>query len=547
MEFRYRYSGNSSVASTASTTGLSFAPDTYRDPTYFSGLLSKRVPFREAISALHDVVTSDLRFQPRDLTEYKEWLKSQEDIWVGAAIGDAANLKTRIDGIRDELNAMNRESQSILRPFYEARSRYWKYLYHKNSALWFLLDPVITVHPDELFFECFSKDESTYGKLSCGYNVFESVNEFACGTTNIDYSDALYAEFQKIRDYKKTRFEIESSGFEVHTSNEDSYNEVKIDLPDSWVRGFLQVSSAMTMDAVRLELHPLDVHNFCFVLRRLKEKHGPRSMRYQLKPNEPVKVVFEPWNLVVECKRSIYTGPEEREIRVWGRRRILILERLLPIAKSFTLHLLGTGMPSFYIANLGDMTFTLGLSGWTANDWTRAGQFDLLAPRRAVDGLTQERVFAKLKETWRAPAGDLARDLGLDLDVVLGALTAYTQAGRAIYDLDHQVYRVRELSREPLPMSKLRFSSEREEHARKLVDENAVKVKVDAANRERTVLKGQVKTGKQTQTPELIIDYDERLTSGTCSCNFYKQNKMFKGPCECMLATRMAWSRAHAS
>lgn len=322
---------------------------------------------------------------------------------------------------------------------------------------------------------------------------------------------------------------------------------MKIDLPDSWVRGFLQVSSAMTMDAMRFELHPLDVHNFCFVLRRLKEKHGPRSMRYVLKPDEPVKVVFEPWNLVVECRRSIYTGPEAREVRVWGRRRILILERLLPIAKSFTVHLLGSGMPSFYVANLGDMTFTLGLSGWTANDWSRAGQFDLLAPRRQVDASTQERVFARLKEDWRASTDELAGSLRLDRDVVLGALSAYTQAGRAIYDLDHQVYRVRELSREPLPMSRLRFASEREENATKILTENAVTVKVDSANRERTVLKGSVRVGKHTHTPELVIDSDDRLTTGTCTCNFFTQNKMFKGPCECMLATRMAWSRAHAS
>lgn len=547
MEFRYRYSGSSSVASTSSTTGVSFVPDIYRDPTYFSGLLSKRVPFREAISALHDVVTSDHRFTPRDLTQYKAWLKAQEDVWAGAAIGDAAKMRERIDSIRNELSAMNAESQAILRPFYDARSRYWKYLYEKNRSLWILLDPVITVHPDELFFECFSRDESSYGKLSCNYNVFESVNSFACGTTNIDYSDALYAEFQKIREYKTTRFEIDPSGFGVHTAAEETFNEVKIEVPDSWVRGFLQVSSAMTMDAARVELHPLDVYNFCFMLRRLKEKNGPRSMRYQLKPGQPVKVVFEPWNVVIECKRSIYTGPEEREIRVWGRRRILILERLLPLAKSFTLHLLGTGMPSFYIANLGDMTFTLGLSGWTANDWSRAGQFDLLAPRRAVDGPTQERVFAGLKETWRASTDELSARLGLDRDVVLGALAAYTQAGRAIYDLDNQVYRVRELSREPLPMEKLRFSSEREERATKLVTENAVTVKIDSANRDRTVLKGKVHVGKHTQTPELVIDSDDRLTAATCSCNFYSHNKMFKGPCECMLATRMAWNRAHAS
>lgn len=547
MEFTYRYNGTSSVASTASTTGLSFAPDTYREPTYFSGLLARRLPFREAISALHDVVISDHRFKPRDLTVYKEWLKSQEDIWVGSAIGDAAQVEARIAAVREELRAMDRESQSIMRPFYDARTRYWKYLYEKNRSLWILLDPVITVHPDELFFECFSRDESAYGKLSCGYDVFESVSEFECGTTNIDYSDNLYAEFQKIRDYKKTRFEIDPSGFEVQTTSEDSFNEVKIDVPDSWVRGFLQVSSAMTLDALRFDLHPLDVHNFCFVLRRLKEKTSPRGMRYLLKPGEPVKVVFEPWNLVVECRRSIYDGPEEREIRLWGRRRLLILERLLPLAKSFSVHLLGTGLPSFYIANLGGMTFTLGLSGWTANDWSRAGQFDLLAPRRSVDGATQERVFAALKETWRASADELSRKLQLDRDVVMGALSAYTQAGRAIYDLDKRVYRVRELSREPLPMGRLRFSSEREERATKLVNENAVTVKVDSSNRERTVLKGVVKVGKHTHTPELTIDADNRLTSGTCNCNFFTQNRMYKGPCECMLATRMAWQRAHAN
>jgi hypothetical protein len=57
---------------------------------------------------------------------------------------------------------------------------------------------------------------------------------------------------------------------------------------------------------------------------------------------------------------------------------------------------------------------------------------------------------------------------------VLAALGIYTQAGRAIYDLNKQVYRVRELSREPLPMSKLRFSNEREQAANRLVDEKAV-------------------------------------------------------------------------
>jgi hypothetical protein len=51
----------------------------------------------------------------------------------------------------------------------------------------------------------------------------------------------------------------------------------------------------------------------------------------------------------------------------------------------------------------------------------------------------------------------------------LGALLLYTQAGRAIFDIKKGVYRLRELSREPLPMDELRFANEREKLARELL------------------------------------------------------------------------------
>lgn len=34
------------------------------------------------------------------------------------------------------------------------------------------------------------------------------------------------------------------------------------------------------------------------------------------------------------------------------------------------------------LAFMGDMQLTLGLSGWTTNDWTRGSALDLLAPPR---------------------------------------------------------------------------------------------------------------------------------------------------------------------
>jgi hypothetical protein len=544
MEFHYAYRGSSAVDNRAGSTALSFSPDTTRPPTYFSGILRKGVAFREAISALHDVVVSDLRFKPKDKTAYKEWAAKQELIdWTEVA-RQRAGVAVEIKAKREELEVLRKRSAERLAPFQKAKQRYFNYLYEKDREAWFVLDPVITVHPDEVFFECFSQDESTYGRLGASYEVFKDIGSFACGTTNIDYSSALYEEFQKIRSYKTTKLEVDPSGFEVKTKGEDDFKEVKIDLPDSWVRGFLQVSSAMALPARSFELHPMDVHNLCFVLRRRKEKKGPRSLRFKLDPGKPVRVVFDPWGLEVTCARTVYQGPAAEEIRIWGRRRLHILERLIQVSKRFTVHLLGQGLPSFYVADLGDMSFTLGLSGWTANDWSTAGNFDLMAPRADVDDFTKRRVFDALKEKWLEQPDALAARLGLPRAAVLGALASWTQAGRAIFDLGKGVYRVRELSREPLPMDKLRYANDREESASAFVDRGAVELKVVQAGEGGTLtLGGNVKDGSHTYEPSLFIDGDARLARAECTCNWYQQNKLFKGPCAHMLALRMRHAR----
>ena len=400
MQFNYRYYGSSQVSSSAQATAMQFAPDTLRDPTYFVGRLDKHIRFREAISALHHVVVSDLRFKPKDREDYQAWLQAHEATLLAEFMAQKDTLKTQIEALNRELSDLRQQSAEIMDPFYRARRRYFRYLYIHDYNAWMVLDPVISVHPDEVSFECFSLDESSYGRLGCSLNVFKEIEHFACGTTNIDYSDGLYAEFQKIRDYKETAFHIDPNGFVMATTDEEAFTENKIDLPESWVRGFLQVSAAMSLPMKTIVLHPLDIHNFCFLLRRHKEKMGPRSMRFLLKPDEPVRVIFEPWNIEIECPRSSYQGTTEEEIRIWGRRRIHILERLIPIADRFELHLLGTGLPAFFVAHMEEMTFTLGLSGWTANDWSRVGNFDLMAPRAQVDDITKGRVLLR-PTTWR--------------------------------------------------------------------------------------------------------------------------------------------------
>ncbi|MGO4333755.1 SWIM zinc finger family protein [Labrys sp. KB_33_2] len=538
MNFVYRFLGESRASTDAGASTFGFAPDTLRQPTFFTGKVARHLAFREAISALHHVVVSDLRFKPRDRTAYFEWLKQNEAALLAEAATRREELKPRIETLQKRIRTLDDESQRLMKPFFTARQAYFNYLYKQNRDAWIVLDPVITVHPDEIFFECFSLDESSYGRLSCDHDVFEQLGEMAYGTTNIDYSHALYDEFQKIRTYRDTTLSIDPSGFEVQTADDNGFREEKIDLPDSWVRGFLQVSSAMTLPAHVFDLNPMDLANILTSLARRKERVGPRSLRFLLKPDAPVEVLVEPWGERLTFRRSIYRGREGGEIRLWGRRRLAILERVLPLARSVRVHLTGTGLPSFFVVDFGGIRFTLGLSGWTANDWSSAGQFDLLAPRHKVDADTARRVFAALGDRHAAPARDLARDLGLEEGIVQAALAAYTQAGRVMFDLDKGVYRRRELTREPLALSELRFASEQEANADRLVEANLVTIAGVDRNQGRRVVTGTVLDNARKESVALTIDADDRLVEARCSCHFYGHNKMMRGPCEHMLALR---------
>ncbi len=545
MEFDYRYAGHSQVSSGASSSQMSFVPDASREPTFLRATLREPVAFREAISAMHDVVVQDLRWMPKDRQAYKAWRAQQDEYDFDQVLADREEVRGRIESLYQEMNALWQEQQRREKAFTEARQRYFDYLYKRDYTAWLVLDPVITVHPDEVFFECFSKDESTYARLSAGFECFRDLDEVGYGTTNIDYSQGLYDAFQQLRSYKKTRFEVDPGGFTTQTGEAAAHREVKIDLPDSWVRGFLQVSTAMGQPPVaRMTLHPMDVHNICHVLRGRKEKKGPRALRYELSPDKPVRVVLEPWELVIECPRSVYTGAREEVVRTWGRRRLHVLERLIPVARAFDVFLLGDGMPSFYVADLGDMSFTLGLSGWSSNDWSRAASFDLMAPREGVTDRGKRAVFAELKKRWSAKTNELVTATGLERAQVLSALGAWSQAGRVVYDLNQAVWRARELSREPLPMKTLRFQSDREEAAWAIQKAKGVSVPAEVVDTDGVRhLSAKVREGKETYETAVSLDRDGRLVGGTCGCSHYIRSKLTKGPCAHMLALRMRLSR----
>nr|WP_276604239.1 SWIM zinc finger family protein [Nannocystis pusilla] len=94
-------------------------------------------------------------------------------------------------------------------------------------------------------------------------------------------------------------------------------------------------------------------------------------------------------------------------------------------------------------------------------------------------------------------------------------------------------------------MDKLRFANDREAEAQALVQQNHVTVRQALPSGEGgLVLRGRVRDGSHNYEPELALDRDERLASASCTCNFYQQNKLYKGPCQHILALRIQHRRA---
>src|SRR3954454_10454517 len=77
MQVALAYRGRSGIVQTTVGLAVALAPNLRRDRVSFVGTLRQPLRFREAMSALHDVVISDLRFKPKDKTAYEEWKKGE--------------------------------------------------------------------------------------------------------------------------------------------------------------------------------------------------------------------------------------------------------------------------------------------------------------------------------------------------------------------------------------------------------------------------------------------------------------------------------------
>jgi predicted DNA-binding WGR domain protein len=511
------YAGASQVISEGSSATVALFGNVHRGEVRGGGVVKDPLLLREALSALHEVVKSDFRYVPKDRTQYLAYKR----------------MKQQSSGLN----------------LWEAQRAYVDWLSRNDPLAFAVLDPIVTVHPDELFFEVFSKDEGAYAKLAVAADALGSApKDPLFGTTNIDFSDALFAGISRMRSYRETRISVAKEAVALATTGAPEVLEKKVNIPDTWVRGFLQVQSAGTLPRTIVKIAPIDLYN---VLRHLRlnadRKKGGRGVRVELVPGEPPRLVLEPWELVLKTTAGPYTGRTPQVVRIWGRRRLMLVARLLPFVESIDLHLLGTGLPSFWVLRAGPVTFTLGLSGFTSANWAQAVSFDLLLPRAASETFPLEKIQKHLAKVWVASAAEIAKATSTEPAKVLEALQIGCQRGLFMFDVAREAYRYRPLLGEALDAARYEFRNDRERRAHDLLNEKGA-VKIVTENRihgEGLELTGKVTVAaeKREYRPALLVDDDGRVKKAECTCSFFRKHQLKEGPCEHLVALRLAAAR----
>lgn len=519
-EFDISYAGQSRMVSDGEVPRLALFGNLNRDPVSFDAIVKDPLRFRDALAALYAVVGSDYRYVPKDRTAYHAYrrMKSQ-----------SANLGA-----------------------WQAQQAYFDWLARNDPHAFLILDPVISVHPDKLFLEVFSKDEGTYANLSVSMDAFDVQGKTVCGTTNIDFSPSLFEAIEQFRSYRESRLTIGHQAVEVATEGQETALEKKIRVPDSWLRGFLQVQSSAMLPMSKFSLDPMDLYNVLRQLRMNKDQKGKRrGLRIELVPGEPPRIVMEPWEKVIHCGGEVYQGKQPKVVRVWGRRRLMLLRRLLPQVEQVEVQLLGSGLPSFWILRAGPMTFTLGMTGFTASNWSQAVNFDLLLPRSSSDGSKSadsslKKIIKSLTKDFRLDRSGLEKSTKLKDESLSEELQRGCQHGQLIYDVADEVYRLRPLTDEPLDTDRLEF---RNQHQRQAYDLVLRQSSVSITKENRIFGRGLELTGiakvaadRREYQPELLITEEGFVSKAQCTCSMFRQQGLKAGPCPHLIALRIAYA-----
>ncbi len=561
MKVNYKYASPSRCMQTGDKAALGLSPDLSRDEKVsFSGKLKHPLLFRDAMLMLREIVISDTGMKIKERPEYFEWLDQEIERRINEHKEYMPNvreaLKKEIDTYDVQLFHQNHEIKKLLdiqknlqkqideydawKDYNKIERDFWKFIKDRDYSLWFVLDPVITVHNDQVSFEAFSIDESIYGCLSVAMDEFDLLQKPALGTTNIDFSLKLEKEMQRFRSYTDVTLSINPEGFTVDNDIVPEYVEKKIDLPDTWIKGFNQVSSAAALSGIEIELSPSDMYDICAFLRKHKEKKSPRYMKWILEPGQRVQIVFEPFGTVITLN-AVYNGQQRREEKIWGRRRWLVTEKLIPLSKAFYVRLLGFGMPQFIRADMGTMQMVIGFSSWSSNDWVKGTAFNIMAGFTGMG--CYDRVYPLMKNKRCLSMNEIYNNIpGTKNNKTKAGIGMLFRRGEGYFDIASNKVRFRQLCNTPIP-EELYEVTDIERDVQKYSKLTFDNMTVRYTQRKEFIFS--TKYSQHGLVPsdntEIVIDQDGQITKVDCCCSKFKRGeKNISDPCAHILALYVA-------
>ena len=543
-----RYTASHAAVS-PDASSVSFGADVSQSAVYLNVEVMPGQSFARLMLALGRVVRMRDTAETKDHSAYQEWVQGQ---YLKELQGEMADNARRVNSLLEKRKQLDEHLialQERLRPYtksiaaYEARvsvgrsktrRRFWDWLYTHNREAWIVLDPIVSVQPDATFFEAFSLDESIYARVILPHTATRGNQKPVLGTTNIDFGTGLERELARTRSYRPLHLCVGADAVSLETGVSSTV-EKKIELPESWVRALVEVQAALSLAPVELQL---DTCAFADVLARLdsqRERHGPRALVFELQPGELAKVVVQPWGDHYVIGSQPYCGNEARAIKVWGRRRLRVLRELLPLASELTVRLVDSGMPSFWSIELEGITLTIGLSGWTAQDWAGRARFSAFIPATTSDKAAIQQTAMLLQKEHSLSVDQLAQNLNRTPSEARGLLQRLCLAGSAMFDPERKIYRWRALF-PTLQLNTEETAGLEERKGIELYRKGSVRVYSDSITAEGRQLEADVGTNASM----IRRDVDGRINYAQCDCAHFRRQKLRQGPCRHIVALSLA-------
>jgi hypothetical protein len=251
--------------------------------------------------------------------------------------------------------------------------------------------------------------------------------------------------------------------------------------------------------------------------------------------------VLEPWEQRIVLHGEDYDGPLDETIRVWGRDRLHVLARLLPLLDEAEVYLLRTGLPSFWSIRMGEMRLLLGLSGWTANDWTGAAALEEITPPADPSAAVLIDIAAAFQVKPALTFNQIRERTGAAPAFVAAGLCKLASLGQVVHDLHAGLYRWRQVMPVAVSLEQIGPESPETEAARQLVARRTVRIDRDETRLDSLrILEGE----SGGRTVSLLIDADGRMLRGRCTCSHHFTGGLRRGPCRHLQALRLAASGA---